>query len=203
MLCLLLLSFLATKMRWLQSRFLAFSLEYRLSASELLVSDSFCGGGKPGFTFSLLQKSMINSQQSCYCWCWYMDLGVLQTLLNGCHVCVSFLTCKFLQSAVPVSPLYLELTGCLFWCPGNHIPPLYLDGHVFASQPRLVPQTIPQQQSYQQVREQYSLLVVFQGFFMVAFKKQGMIFHFDSPKEFRCGSLLGSLNAISQWVSRV
>ncbi|KAJ7308000.1 hypothetical protein JRQ81_008500, partial [Phrynocephalus forsythii] len=33
---------------------------------------------------------------------------------------------------------------------GNHIPPLYLDGHVFASQPRLVPQTIPQQQSYQQ-----------------------------------------------------
>ncbi|XP_065274911.1 protein PRRC2B isoform X3 [Emys orbicularis] len=34
--------------------------------------------------------------------------------------------------------------------PGNHIPPLYLDGHVFASQPRLVPQTIPQQQSYQQ-----------------------------------------------------
>ncbi|XP_024906945.1 protein PRRC2B isoform X4 [Pteropus alecto] len=35
--------------------------------------------------------------------------------------------------------------------PGNHLPPLYLDGHVFASQPRLVPQTIPQQQSYQQV----------------------------------------------------
>ncbi|XP_075416723.1 protein PRRC2B isoform X3 [Tenrec ecaudatus] len=34
--------------------------------------------------------------------------------------------------------------------PGNHLPPLYLDGHVFASQPRLVPQTIPQQQSYQQ-----------------------------------------------------
>uniref|UniRef100_G3U2J8 Proline rich coiled-coil 2B n=1 Tax=Loxodonta africana TaxID=9785 RepID=G3U2J8_LOXAF len=33
--------------------------------------------------------------------------------------------------------------------PGNHLP-LYLDGHVFASQPRLVPQTIPQQQSYQQ-----------------------------------------------------
>ncbi|XP_061460390.1 protein PRRC2B isoform X2 [Rhineura floridana] len=33
---------------------------------------------------------------------------------------------------------------------GNHIPPLYLDGHVFASQPRLIPQTITQQQSYQQ-----------------------------------------------------
>uniref|UniRef100_A0A452QXR5 Proline rich coiled-coil 2B n=1 Tax=Ursus americanus TaxID=9643 RepID=A0A452QXR5_URSAM len=34
--------------------------------------------------------------------------------------------------------------------PGSHLPPLYLDGHVFASQPRLVPQSIPQQQSYQQ-----------------------------------------------------
>ncbi|XP_062063341.1 protein PRRC2B isoform X7 [Lepus europaeus] len=34
--------------------------------------------------------------------------------------------------------------------PGSHLPPLYLDGHVFASQPRLVPQTMPQQQSYQQ-----------------------------------------------------
>ncbi|ELK37370.1 Protein PRRC2B [Myotis davidii] len=34
--------------------------------------------------------------------------------------------------------------------PGSHLPPLYLDGHVFASQPRLVPQTIPQQQPYQQ-----------------------------------------------------
>ncbi|XP_070234927.1 protein PRRC2B isoform X11 [Bos mutus] len=34
--------------------------------------------------------------------------------------------------------------------PGSHLPPLYLDGHVFASQPRLVPQTIPQQQSFQQ-----------------------------------------------------
>ncbi|XP_043423103.1 protein PRRC2B isoform X9 [Prionailurus viverrinus] len=34
--------------------------------------------------------------------------------------------------------------------PGSHLPPLYLDGHVFAGQPRLVPQTIPQQQSYQQ-----------------------------------------------------
>ena len=36
--------------------------------------------------------------------------------------------------------------------PGNHIPPLYLDGHVFPSQPRLVPPALTQQQSYQQVR---------------------------------------------------
>uniref|UniRef100_A0A6Q2XCR7 BAT2 N-terminal domain-containing protein n=1 Tax=Esox lucius TaxID=8010 RepID=A0A6Q2XCR7_ESOLU len=33
---------------------------------------------------------------------------------------------------------------------GNHIPPLYLDGHVFPSQPRLVPPNMTQQQSYQQ-----------------------------------------------------
>lgn len=33
---------------------------------------------------------------------------------------------------------------------GNHIPPLYLDGHVFSSQPRLVPPTMTQQQTYQQ-----------------------------------------------------
>ncbi|XP_030640280.1 protein PRRC2B [Chanos chanos] len=33
---------------------------------------------------------------------------------------------------------------------GNHIPPLYLDGHVFPSQPRLVPPAMTQQQSYQQ-----------------------------------------------------
>ncbi|XP_036436536.1 protein PRRC2B isoform X1 [Colossoma macropomum] len=33
---------------------------------------------------------------------------------------------------------------------GNHITPLYLDGHVFPSQPRLVPPTMTQQQSYQQ-----------------------------------------------------
>ncbi|XP_069093184.1 protein PRRC2B isoform X5 [Pleurodeles waltl] len=38
--------------------------------------------------------------------------------------------------------------------PGNHITPLYLDGHVFASQPRLVQQTIPQQQGYQQAAAQ-------------------------------------------------
>ncbi|XP_024154889.1 protein PRRC2B [Oryzias melastigma] len=33
---------------------------------------------------------------------------------------------------------------------GNPIPPLYLDGHVFQSQPRLVPPTMTQQQTYQQ-----------------------------------------------------
>uniref|UniRef100_A0A672G9E3 BAT2 N-terminal domain-containing protein n=1 Tax=Salarias fasciatus TaxID=181472 RepID=A0A672G9E3_SALFA len=33
---------------------------------------------------------------------------------------------------------------------GNHIPPLYLDGHVFQSQPRLVPPAMTQQQTYQQ-----------------------------------------------------
>lgn len=37
---------------------------------------------------------------------------------------------------------------------GNHIPPLYLDGHVFPSQPRLVPPTLTQQQTYQQVSRQ-------------------------------------------------
>ncbi|XP_077478571.1 protein PRRC2B [Stigmatopora argus] len=37
---------------------------------------------------------------------------------------------------------------------GNHIPPLYLDGHVFSSQPRLVPPTMTQQQTYQQAAQQ-------------------------------------------------
>lgn len=37
---------------------------------------------------------------------------------------------------------------------GSHIPPLYLDGHVFQSQPRLVPPTMTQQQSYQQAAQQ-------------------------------------------------
>ncbi|XP_023674377.2 protein PRRC2B isoform X2 [Paramormyrops kingsleyae] len=36
---------------------------------------------------------------------------------------------------------------------GSHIPPLYLDGHVFPSQPRLVP-PMTQQQSYQQAAAQ-------------------------------------------------
>lgn len=35
---------------------------------------------------------------------------------------------------------------------GSHMPPLYLDGHVFSSQPRLVPPTLTQQQTYQQVK---------------------------------------------------
>ncbi|XP_068429563.1 protein PRRC2B isoform X4 [Clinocottus analis] len=33
---------------------------------------------------------------------------------------------------------------------GSHIPPLYLDGHVFPSQPRMVPSSMSQQQTYQQ-----------------------------------------------------
>ncbi|XP_072344899.1 protein PRRC2B isoform X2 [Scyliorhinus torazame] len=33
--------------------------------------------------------------------------------------------------------------------PGSHISPLYMDGHVFASQTRLLPQSIPQQQGFQ------------------------------------------------------
>lgn len=43
---------------------------------------------------------------------------------------------------------------CFYHFAGNHIPPLYLDGHVFPSQPRLVPPTLTQQQTYQQVRMQ-------------------------------------------------
>ncbi|XP_073456609.1 protein PRRC2B isoform X6 [Aquarana catesbeiana] len=34
--------------------------------------------------------------------------------------------------------------------PGSHITPLYLESHMFPGQPRLVQQTIPQQQGYQQ-----------------------------------------------------
>ncbi|XP_068104964.1 protein PRRC2B isoform X2 [Hyperolius riggenbachi] len=34
--------------------------------------------------------------------------------------------------------------------PGNHITPLYLESHMFPGQPRIVQQTIPQQQGYQQ-----------------------------------------------------
>ncbi|XP_015265114.1 PREDICTED: protein PRRC2B [Gekko japonicus] len=51
---------------------------------------------------------------------------------------------------VSVPPMPVASVAPSASIPGNHIPPLYLDGHVFASQPRLVPQTIPQQQSYQQ-----------------------------------------------------
>nr|XP_056716325.1 protein PRRC2B [Euleptes europaea] len=51
---------------------------------------------------------------------------------------------------VSVPPMPVASVAPSASIPGNHIPPLYLDGHMFASQPRLVPQTIPQQQSYQQ-----------------------------------------------------
>ncbi|XP_054854139.1 protein PRRC2B isoform X2 [Eublepharis macularius] len=51
---------------------------------------------------------------------------------------------------VSVPPMPVASVAPSASIPGNHIPPLYLDGHVFASQPRLVPQSIPQQQSYQQ-----------------------------------------------------
>ncbi|XP_063000766.1 protein PRRC2B isoform X2 [Elgaria multicarinata webbii] len=51
---------------------------------------------------------------------------------------------------VSVPPMPVASVAPSASIPGNHIPPLYLDGHVFASQPRLVPQTMPQQQSYQQ-----------------------------------------------------
>ncbi|XP_007422370.1 protein PRRC2B isoform X1 [Python bivittatus] len=51
---------------------------------------------------------------------------------------------------VSVSPMPVASVAPSASIPGNHITPLYLDGHVFASQPRLVPPTIPQQQSYQQ-----------------------------------------------------
>lgn len=37
---------------------------------------------------------------------------------------------------------------------GNPIPPLYMDGHVFQSQPRLVPPTMTQQQTYPQAAAQ-------------------------------------------------
>uniref|UniRef100_H3BCR3 Proline rich coiled-coil 2B n=1 Tax=Latimeria chalumnae TaxID=7897 RepID=H3BCR3_LATCH len=51
---------------------------------------------------------------------------------------------------VSMTPMPLASVAPSPSIPGNHIPPLYLDGHVFTSQPRLVPSTIPQQQSYQQ-----------------------------------------------------
>ena len=57
---------------------------------------------------------------------------------------------------ITTKPSFLKRTklkACCFSLPsvGNHIPPLYLDGHVFPSQPRLVPPTMTQQQTYQQV----------------------------------------------------
>ncbi|XP_058015628.1 protein PRRC2B isoform X5 [Ahaetulla prasina] len=51
---------------------------------------------------------------------------------------------------VSVPPMPVASVAPSASIPGNHITPLYLDGHVFASQPRLVPPTIPQQQGYQQ-----------------------------------------------------
>lgn len=53
------------------------------------------------------------------------------------------------------------LVICVCVCiTGSHIPPLYLDGHVFQSQPRLVP-SLTQQPSYQQVR----VVFTFHGFY--------------------------------------
>lgn len=57
--------------------------------------------------------------------------------------------------SVIFTPIRTRCKVCLgSICVGNHIPPLYLDGHVFPSQPRLVPPTMTQQQSYQQVTRQ-------------------------------------------------
>ncbi|KAL0612548.1 Protein PRRC2B [Plecturocebus cupreus] len=53
-------------------------------------------------------------------------------------------------SGVSMPPMPVASVAPSASMPGSHLPPLYLDGHVFASQPQLVPQMIPQQQSYQQ-----------------------------------------------------
>ncbi len=45
--------------------------------------------------------------------------------------------------------------GCDLCITGSHIPPLYLDGHMFQSQPRLM-QSLTQQPSYQQVSSSLS-----------------------------------------------
>lgn len=52
---------------------------------------------------------------------------------------------------------------CFSHFTGNHIPPLYLDGHVFPSQPRLVPPTLTQQQTYQQVSTQLLIMLSLAG----------------------------------------
>ncbi|XP_063792858.1 protein PRRC2B isoform X5 [Pseudophryne corroboree] len=52
---------------------------------------------------------------------------------------------------VSMSPMPVASVAPSASLPGNHIPPLYLESHMFAGQPRLVQQTIPQQQGYQQV----------------------------------------------------
>ncbi|XP_036382183.1 protein PRRC2B-like isoform X2 [Megalops cyprinoides] len=51
---------------------------------------------------------------------------------------------------VSMAPMPVASVAPSVSMPGNHIPPLYLDGHVFPSQPRLVQPTMTQQ-SYQQV----------------------------------------------------
>ncbi|XP_051892829.1 protein PRRC2B isoform X1 [Pristis pectinata] len=50
-------------------------------------------------------------------------------------------------SSVPPMPMVSVAPSVSL--PGSHISPLYMDGHVFASQTRLLPQSIPQQQSFQ------------------------------------------------------
>lgn len=84
---------------------------------------------------NILENGLGRSADFCplYCACTSLypwDLILLEWIRLACH----------------------NLPFLFFQILGNHIPPLYLDGHVFASQPRLVPQTIPQQQSYQQVK---------------------------------------------------
>ncbi|XP_067826024.1 protein PRRC2B isoform X2 [Heptranchias perlo] len=50
-------------------------------------------------------------------------------------------------SSVPPMPMVSVAPSVSL--PGSHISPLYMDGHVFASQTRLLPQSIPQQQGFQ------------------------------------------------------
>eukprot|EP00062_Callorhinchus_milii_P014894 gi/632964541/ref/XP_007898447.1/ PREDICTED: protein PRRC2B isoform X1 [Callorhinchus milii] len=46
--------------------------------------------------------------------------------------------------SVSVPPMSVVSVAPSVSLQGSHIPPLYMDGHVFTSQPRLIPQTIPQ-----------------------------------------------------------
>ncbi|XP_067868249.1 protein PRRC2B isoform X2 [Heterodontus francisci] len=50
-------------------------------------------------------------------------------------------------SSVPPMPMVSVAPSVSL--PGSHISPLYMDGHVFASQTRLLPQSVPQQQGFQ------------------------------------------------------
>ncbi|XP_039201109.1 protein PRRC2B isoform X1 [Crotalus tigris] len=72
--------------------------------------------------------------------------GIQPTSSIGASSGVSYST----FGGVSVPPMPVASVAPSASIPGNHITPLYLDGHVFASQPRLVPPTIPQQQGYQQ-----------------------------------------------------